>query len=389
MKVEDIMTADPIVMEAEDTTLTDAMSKMRDSGIHQVPLVKNREYYGMVYYRDILRRRSVSPKVITVERSEYYRDILRRRSLQMKSKIGHFAVLTPYLNKGMDVLEAVEILRDSGLFALPVLEKEKIVGILSETDLVAHIRDLTKADSVNNISIMSTEPITVQEDEDLESATEKVRGLNESEIPVVDKNGKLKGLLRGEEYTLNMILAEKQKMAKGDLVGNREKVEVKCGSVMGNPVMSTETASILDSAEKLIKNHTRIIPIVDEHEKVVGIVGISDIIDIINTGEEIEGILVKISGLDSWDDDLYDVASPYADIFVSMFLPMYGKISHGSMRIHVAKYMTEGNVKYSIRTRLSTDHYHLNVNNFGWDFERALLEVFDAYEERMRKLAVK
>ncbi|WP_393971129.1 CBS domain-containing protein [Oxyplasma meridianum] len=366
MKVEDIMTADPIVMEAEDTTLTDAMSKMRDSGIHQVPLVKNRKYSGMVYYRDILRR----------------------RSLQMKSKIGNFAVMTPYLNKGMDVLEAVKILRDSGLFALPVIDREKIVGILSETDLVAHIRDITKADSVNNISIMSTEPITVQEDEDLESATEKVRGLNESEIPVVDKNGKLKGLLRVEEYTLNMILAEKQKMAKGDLVGNREKVEVKCGSVMGNPVMSTETASILDSAEKLIKNHTRIIPIVDEHEKVVGIVGISDIIDIINTGEEKEGILVEISGLDSWDDDLYDVAFFLADKFVSK-LPKNGKISHGSLRIHVAKYKTEGNVKYSIRTRLSTDHYHLNVNNFGWNFGRALSEVFDAYEERMRKLAVK
>ena len=366
MKVEDIMTKEPIVMEAENTTLTDAMSKMRDSGIHQVPLVKNRKYSGMVYYREILRR----------------------RSLQMKSKIGNFAIMTPHLEKDMDVLEAVKILRDSGLFALPVIEKEKIVGILSETDIVAHIRDIIRADSVKNIAIMSTDPVTVEEDEDLESATEKVRGLNESEIPVVKKNGKLSGLLRIEEYTMNVILAEKQKMARGDLAGDHEKVTVKCGSVMGNPIMSSEQSSILDSAEKMIKARARIIPIVDAQEKVVGIVGISDIIDIIDTGEGREGILVEISGLDSWDDDIYDVAFFLADKFVSR-LPKNGNISHGSLRIHVAKYKTEGNVKYSVRTRLSTDHLHLNVNSYGWNFGKALSEVFDIYEERIRKQAVK
>lgn len=366
MKVEDIMTTETIVMEAEDTTLTDAMSKMRDSGIHQIPLVKNRKYSGMVYYREILRR----------------------RSLQMKSKIGNFAVMTPHLEKSMEIRDAIKILRDSGLFALPVIEKEKIVGILSETDIVANIKDIIKADSVKNIAVMSTEPITVEDDEDFESATEKVRGLNESEIPVVKKNGKLSGILRVEEYTMNMILAEKQKMAKGDLAGDHGKVEVKCGSIMGTPIMSSEQASVLDSAEKMMKAHTRIIPIVDGDDKVVGIVGISDIIDIIDTGEGKEGILVEISGLDAWDDDIYDVAFFLADKFVSK-LPKNGNVSHGSLRIHVAKYKTEGNVKYSIRTRLSTDHFHLNVNSYGWNFGKALSEVFDIYEERIRKMAVK
>jgi len=366
MKVEDIMTTETIVMEADNTTLTDAMSKMRDSGIHQIPLVKNRKYAGMVYYREILRR----------------------RSLQMKSKIGNFAVMTPHLEESMDIKEAIKILKDSGLFALPVIEKERIVGILSETDIVAHIKDIIKADSVKHIAIMSTEPITVEEDEDLESATEKVRGLNESEIPVVKKNGKLSGMLRVEEYTMNVLLAEKQKMAKGDLAGDHEKVIVKCGSVMGNPIMSTENSSVLDSAEKMIKAHTRIIPIIDADEKVVGIVGISDIIDIIDTGEGREGILVEISGLDSWDADIYDIAFFLADKFVAK-LPKNGNISHGSLRIHVAKYKTEGNVKYSIRTRLTTDHFHLNVNTFGWNFGKALSEAFGIYEERIRKMAVK
>ncbi|WP_171823580.1 hypothetical protein [Thermogymnomonas acidicola] len=79
--------------------------------------------------------------------------------------------------------------------------------------------------------------MTVTEKDDVSIAAERIRQLEESEIPVVSsKDGRLVGILRMDEIAANTVLRDKQRMGgKGDYAGVKEKVEISCGSLMDNP----------------------------------------------------------------------------------------------------------------------------------------------------------
>lgn len=360
MLVEDIMTRDPVFLNGDDG-ISDAIAKMRELHIHHLPVVSDKAYIGAINYRELMRRKSV----------------------RLKSKARNFAVNTPELSEKDDVLVAVSGLRESGLPALPVLKKGRLVGIVTETDIVKNIDSIMPDTELRVRDVATTDPVMAIVDEDMLSAAEKIRGLYEYEIPVVSKEGKLKGILRLDDI-MEVVIRDKSKTTVGEVRGEKEKVKVTCASIMDNVHSVGKKDSILEASRLMTEKKLHMLPVVDEEERVVGVIDLWDILGLVQIDNEDEGILISISGLSPYETDLYDITYFLASKFTSKFANLTNQ-SYGKLEVHVMKYHKEGGTKYSIRTKLISEPIVLAENYAGWNYGEVLSEIFSAYEKRLKK----
>ena len=364
------MTREPVAIDVREATISEAMEKMRGVDVHQVPALNGKRYVGMLNYREILRR----------------------RSLLLTAKAQNFVISTPELTPDTDVTDVIRLLVDTGLSAFPVLEKKKLSGIVSRSDVIKNLEQILGGRELRNRLIMSTEPVFVHEEDNVDEAAAKMRGLDETEIPVLDSSEKLSGILRLDDIAADTFKRQKEKIhgregAAGDRAGEKIKVEIKCSSLMDNAEWVYPEDSITKSADIMNNRRLHIVPVVDHEMHLEGIVGVSDIIDSLDRREK-EGILITVSGVEPDEQDIYDITYSMASKFLLRFSRLTG-IRHGKFNIHVAKYSTAGKVKYSIRTKIIAEPLTMSVDYFHWNYGKGLSSIFDAYEERLQKWKTK
>lgn len=366
MRVKDLMTGTPVVMDVKTGTISDAMDKMKSLDVNQIPAMDGKKYLGMVNFREVLRR----------------------RSLKLSAKAENYVVNTPTVSPEDDVVDVIRLIVDTGLSAFPVLEKGKLAGIISRTDLIKNISEVAGESKLRNRQIMSSNPVFVYENDNVDAAAHSMRGLDESEIPVVDKSGKLTGILRLDEIANHTFMREKQRISgtgdsSGARVGEMVKVDVKCASLMDNPVWVLPQDPITKTAELLDQRRLHIVPVVDDDMKITGIVGTSDIIEALDRREK-EGMNIIVSGLDPDERDVYEITYSMAAKFLTRFSRITG-LTHGRLNIHVAKYHSEGRTKYSVRTKIIAEPLTMSLDHHDWNYGKCLSFIFEAYEPRLKK----
>ncbi|WP_287950461.1 CBS domain-containing protein [Acidiplasma sp.] len=358
MQVEELMTRDLVTIE-KDATVSEAISKMNTNDIQQLPIVDNKKYVAMLTYKNILRRGSI----------------------KTNSKVYNFSINTPVVGEKADVIEAVRLIKESGLNSIPVVEKGILKGIITRTDIIKNLEQIiSNAKNIKNFEIMNSDVVTVEENEDIEVAADKIRQLDEYEIPVT-KNGRLTGILRAREI-INYAVMDKEKITYGEYTSGKSKVEVVVSSLMDSPVYVDEDSNVLDTVSVLLKNGLHIVPVVDKNMKVTGIIGISDIINIIETGSE-EGFFIEVSGLDQDDRDLYDITYFMADKFIKNVCRIIGNT--GKLIFNIRKYKTEGRGKYSVRTKLITPKMIMERDDADYNYGKCISRILKNYESTIKE----
>ncbi|MDP8011830.1 MAG: IMP dehydrogenase [Thermoplasmata archaeon] len=98
------------------------------------------------------------------------------------------------ISPGMDVKEAIKIMKEKKIAGLPVIDDDKLVGIITERD----VRFLKNLDIKVN-DIMSKNLIVGDEDITLEKALSIMQDKKIEKLPIVGKDGKLKGLITAKD----------------------------------------------------------------------------------------------------------------------------------------------------------------------------------------------
>ena len=131
----------------------------------------------------------------------------------------------------MEIAQAAKVLLEEGINGVPVMEQDRIVGILCQSDLIAQQKDLplpsvfTLLDgfiplkSAKNIEktvkkiaatkvsdAMTSDPVTVDPDTGIEEIAGLMLDRNFHTIPVIDK-GKLVGIIGKEDMLRTLIPA--------------------------------------------------------------------------------------------------------------------------------------------------------------------------------------
>lgn len=131
--VSSIMTADPVTLHPKDP-LTEVVKIFETKRFHHIPVVQAEKLVGMVSKNDLLHFR----KGFSSGQGEDFNEMLRLQS--------HY--VEDIMTTGLAKLEttdrinvAVEVFKQNFLHALPVLEGDKLVGIISTYDIISHLAD--------------------------------------------------------------------------------------------------------------------------------------------------------------------------------------------------------------------------------------------------------
>jgi acetoin utilization protein AcuB len=110
-------------------------------------------------------------------------------------KVAEWMVKDPIVvTLGQRVQDCVDLMREHSIRHLPVVENQKLIGLVTESDL----REVFLASLVEDLTIegvMITEPLTVTPDTEIEDAAKLIYYRKIGGLPVVDDYGQVVGIL--------------------------------------------------------------------------------------------------------------------------------------------------------------------------------------------------
>lgn len=149
MYVKNKMTSNPYTI-SPDATIAEALELMRNNGIRKLPVIKGGELVGIVTEREMLE---VSPSKATTL------SVFEVNYLLGKTKVSQ-VMTKDVVTITSDALleEAALLMRDNNISALPVLEGEKLCGIITETDIYnAFIELMGVSDTGSRIAVEASD----------------------------------------------------------------------------------------------------------------------------------------------------------------------------------------------------------------------------------------
>ncbi len=157
-----------------------------------------------------------------------------------------------------------EIMRETGIRLLPVLEGNKLLGIIRRIDVLgitARRSNWTAAD------LMEYPRVLLKEDEDLFQSVKKILSIDEWYAPVVDDENDFKGIFGFENFISYMV--------KTNHRANLEPVE----KYMSREII---TVTVTDAVSKvwgfMIKYNYDGFPVVDDEGRLVGLISQYDLL---------------------------------------------------------------------------------------------------------------
>jgi acetoin utilization protein AcuB len=138
MIARDVMTSGPITIGPNHSIGT-ALAKMRRGGFRRLPVVQSEKLIGIITDRD-LRLAMNSPYVL---REGWYDSYLMEH-IEVRSCMTSTPI-TASVNDNL--IDVVELMEEEKIGGLPIVEGDKLVGIITETDLLNCLIELLRKEA--------------------------------------------------------------------------------------------------------------------------------------------------------------------------------------------------------------------------------------------------
>lgn len=360
MLVRDVMSTAKVT-SAKGESVSEVVSKMKKYQVREVPVLDGDKPIGLVSYASFIHR----------------------RGLPMAAKVEQVMLPVPRLEEDMPVTSAVEEMMSAGVRGAPVVRAGKMIGFLSRTDLIRIFPRLTQLKDKKVSSFMTSEPISVTEQENVRKAQMMMKGLMEKSLPVVDSNQRLVGAISMSEV-MEVLWTNKSNMRPpNEVMGGREQTEITVGSVMTRPAISVSPGDTAGKVAEIMSSKGLATVFVTEENRLVGVVSQADLMEQILSLKPTEGVYVQITGLNEEDPEVYDVL--YDIIGKSM--KRIDKIQPPRVfTVHVSVYHSEGmRSKYSLVSRLTTTKKMYYARATEWDLYKTMDTMLDSMEKNVKR----
>jgi CBS domain-containing protein len=135
LKVKEMMSSNVMSVDPE-TSVIDIAKIMKDNNIGSVPVVKDNKVIGIVTDRDIVLRDTALAK--------------DNKTLKAKDVMSHGITIA---SSEMDIHDAADLMAEKQIRRLPVVENDKLVGMLALGDLaVRPVLEDNAGEALNEIS---------------------------------------------------------------------------------------------------------------------------------------------------------------------------------------------------------------------------------------------
>jgi len=341
-----------------ETPLYDILAKMKSQDLHEILVLDRSELAGLVSFGTLLRRKTIA--VTTKARSV------------MESP--------PEVKLGTPLTEVAEHMVSTGYRQMPVVKRNKPVGIISRKDIIRVIPQIRDLRNLVVADIMTDEVRAVKENDALSMAVEIMSTLDIRTLPVVDDEGILTGII-GVKDVVRYNWREKQKQTVGEITGNSTPVELKVDSLSVNaPVTVSPDTTLGEAVDLILEKNISTLPVIMGRD-IVGMVTTYDMVELIASFRERDMVYMQITGLEEEDRRELEIMERE----IQTGLAKIAKVSRPMLlTIHVAKYHEKGNAsKYSLSGRLTTEHNLFVAKAVDWNIIKATIQLIEHLERRV------
>jgi acetoin utilization protein AcuB len=134
LRVVDVMTAEPVTVGPEDTLMR-AVEVMRKHRIRRLPVVIGEKLVGLVAEGDLKR---AQPSALSATQEEF-------DAIMDGTSVSRIMIADPVTaGPGVLLVDAAQTLLTTKYGTLPVVEGGRLVGILTDTDLLRALADMLR-----------------------------------------------------------------------------------------------------------------------------------------------------------------------------------------------------------------------------------------------------
>ncbi len=356
--VRDVMSTEPVTV-TQDATLGDVLGSMKSHDVHEIAVVRGKVLVGLATLTGIAKRRALPPT----------------------TSVSSIMQVPPEVSPEDDLPTVAERMLQGGFRAVPVCERKKLVGIVSRTDVARAVAVAGEFKGVAVKGVMTPSPQVARDEETVEQATRTMQSLGERSLPVIDKRGRLVGVIGNRDITAFFGRKEVGQHA-GDVAGEKTRLQVQVKGVMHSPpIVTGPETSVADAVQLMLTNDVSSV-IVVEKDAPAGVFTKLDLLDLVAGLKEREEFLVQISGLeeqpDVWDS-LYEVIQKGMKKIAQVTTPK-------SLTVHVQTYKAEGDRwKYSLRARFTTARRMYYQAYVDWDLHETVAGLMGLLEAQVLK----
>src|SRR5215831_7329509 len=343
MKVSEIM-VDKVISSSENETVAKALTLMYENNVNQIPILDHEgRYSGMVFAKEF-----------------------RNSNIVPSSKLKSCIVKTASIATTESIERCTQLILTSGNRALPVVENGKLVGMISETDVIA-TSDFGHA----SVDEVMSGAVVIEENSTLDNALAKMRRYNIARLPVINADGVLIGMINALEIT-KILAKPKERMGKAPGVRSVTGVgDVKVRDIMKRAV-SVETGTRLNNLIDVFRKNEEIVVVGDRRP--IGIVTPRDALEIMLP--ERKGPRIHVAHVDG------DVRRTIEEQMARFLKKIQGKLENfQSVIVYADKHKTR---KYSLRARLFAGKQVISSKAVGYDPLSASKELIGRLDRHIK-----
>lgn len=348
-----------VVSIAPNETINNALKKMRDLDLHELPVsADGKRLMGVVSYGTLLRRKNIS----------------------IETKVENIMVVPQRITTEMPLTEVAELFIHSGYRQVPVLSDDKIAGLVSRSHLLGIIQEVRELKDIPVLEIMSPNVKTVKLEDLVADAVTIMRNMDIRVLPVVDDLDRLVGVV-GIKDIANYNWTEKNRATTGELIGENRPADMEVGSVLVEPAVTIGPKNTLGEAAKImLDRNISSLPVVED-SKLLGIVTKYDIVELIASLRQRNMVYMQITGLEDDDRFALDMMSKEVEISMKKISPIETPML---FNLHVGRYKEVGtNFKYTLHARLITAERVYAGSSVDWDLIRGTADLMRNFERRI------
>lgn len=357
-KVKDYMNKSPVRV-SELQTIADLIGAFKETNCYEA-LISGKDTFGLVTVRDLL-------------------DIGHPE----RTRIENITHLVGSVKPNDLIIDAVDVMMRHNIRAVPIIEEGKLFGLISQGDVIDAIHDSNDLRKTSAEEVMISPVKTINVDDSVANARKLMINNRFSHLPVIDKDGRLKGMITAKDITFTFIQPQKG-VEVGERIGETIRTwNAPVKTLMDeHPYTGTESESLFNIIQGFI-NQKKSACVVIHGDKPIGIITPREIISLLLRFTDHKTPSIYVLGLNK-EDVIFDVEIARQKVLnvIDSNLPIHPDIEE--VLIHVEKARKQGvRTLYEVRARVWSTTERIHVKAEGWD----LPSVFDDLTYRLdRKL---
>ena len=290
--------------------------------------------------------------------------------------------IIPTLHPQSKVVEAATIMSLYRLRALPVVDKDKIVGQISAKRIVKSIRDnmlVAKIPKINASAIMTPSPITVDKTDKVSHAVTIMKRRQIDHLPVVHE-GRLVGMITSKDIL--QLVAETERVGRNSIGidETKDRLDLLISGLADKNIVSSGVEDTLQSVADLIVSQNSTYCLLKTGDEVQGIITYRDVIELL--GEKIEeDIPIFLIGLPDDPKDAELAKSKLRNI-IKLLKTTYPDIEEVRCRLKIRD-IKGARKRYEVDSNIVSTHGVTSYSNNGWDLAKMFDQMSDSLKKRL------